>query len=392
MKIHEYQAAALFEQYGVRVPAGRVAQTPDEACAAARELNCGAVVVKAQVHTGGRGKAGGVKLAATPEEARLRAQEILGMTLVTKQTGSQGKLVRKVMVSETIDIRKELYFSMTVDAEAEQIVMIASAMGGMDIEQTAAEAPQAILTVRIDPYIGLQDYQAWEIAGQLGLDGAVTKQFVSLAKAAYRLFCDKDCSLIEINPLVLDGSGTLIAADAKINFDDNALMRHPDIVALRDVYEEDPREVEASKYDLNYVQLDGNIGCMVNGAGLAMATMDIIQANGGQPSNFLDVGGSATEEKVAGAFSILLSDSKVKGIFVNIFGGIMRCDIIAAGIVSAAKRMDVKVPLVVRLEGTNAEAGKRILRESGLQIIPADDMADGARKICARVCGKGDCA
>ena len=388
MRIHEYQAAELLSQYGIHVPAGRLADTPEAAFEAAKELGGGPCVVKAQVHSGGRGKAGGVKLAAAPEEARKCARDILGMTLVTKQTGPQGRLVRKVLVSESIDITRELYLSLTMDAGTERIVMIASAMGGMEIEQTAVKAPEAILTEQIDPFIGLKEYQTREMADRLELDVVASKQFMEMTKALYRLFCEKDCSLIEINPLVLNRAGQLIAADAKVSFDDNALTRHPDIAALRDVNEEHPREVEASRYDLNYVQLDGNIGCMVNGAGLAMATMDIIQANGGMPSNFLDVGGGATEEKVAGAFSILLSDSKVRGIFVNIFGGIMRCDIVASGIVSAARKLDVKVPLVVRLEGTNAEQGKRIMLQSGLSIIPADDMADGARKINALVNGE----
>lgn len=388
MKIHEYQATALFAEYGIRVPAGRMASTPQEAEEAAIALGKGPYVVKAQVHSGGRGKAGGVKFAQTPEEVREKAGEILGMTLVTRQTGPQGKLVRKVMVTDTLSIQKEYYLSFTVDGGAERTVMIASPAGGMEIEQTAQDSPEQIFTIRIDPVIGLKDYQARDIAAQLGMDANTTKQFIQCAKGLFKLFNEKDCSLIEINPLVLDDQGQLIAADAKINFDDNALMRHPEIAALRDENEEDPREVEASKFDLNYIQLDGNIGCMVNGAGLAMATMDIIQSYGGNPSNFLDVGGGATEEKVTGAFSILLSDPKVKGIFVNIFGGIMRCDIIAAGIVASTRKLSMNVPLVVRLEGTNAEEGKRILRESGLNITPAEDMADGAQKICALVAGK----
>lgn len=392
MKVHEYQAAALFNAYGIKVPAGRAADTAEEAVAAAKAIGDGPYVVKAQVHSGGRGKAGGVKFANTLDEVRRCADDILGMMLVTKQTGPQGRLVRKVMVGETISIQKEYYVSFTVDGTAERAVMIASSAGGMEIEQIAQEAPEKILTVQIDPVIGLKDYQALGIADQLGMETGVAKQFVKLTRAMFKLFRDKDCSLIEINPLVVDAQGQLIAADAKINFDDNALPRHPDIAVLRDIYEEDPREVEASKYDLNYVQLDGNIGCMVNGAGLAMATMDIIQANGGNPSNFLDVGGGATEEKVTGAFSILLSDPKVRGIFVNIFGGIMRCDVIAAGIVAAARKLSVRVPLVVRLEGTNAAEGKRILQESGLQITPAGDMADGAKKICQLICEGGICA
>lgn len=388
MKIHEYQAAMLFEEYGIRVPKGKAVSSVEEAVEAARCLKCAPYVIKAQVHSGGRGKAGGVKFAATLEEVRARAEEILGMTLITKQTGPQGKLVRKIMVGETVHIQNEYYVSFMVDGVADCVVMIASSAGGMEIEQTARETPEKIITVQIDPEIGLKDYQVRDVADKLGMRGDIAVQFITLSRNLYRLFNDKDCSLIEINPLVVDDQDQLIAADAKINFDDNALMRHSDIVALRDVYEEDPREVEASKYDLNYVQLDGNIGCMVNGAGLAMATMDMIQAKGGTPSNFLDVGGSATEDRVTGAFSILLSDPGVHGIFVNIFGGIMRCDVIAAGVVAAAIKLGVNVPLVVRLEGTNAEEGKRILEESGLHIATAVDMEDGARQICELVHGR----
>ena len=382
MKIHEYQAAELFKQYGVPVPEGATATTPEEALAVARALGNGPYVVKAQVHSGGRGKAGGVKFAATPEEAREKAAQILGMTLVTRQTGPQGRLVRRVLVNRAMEIRGEYYLSLTVDAARERVVMIASGAGGMEIEETAKEAPEKIFTIELDPFLGMTGYQAREAAGRLGLTQAQTGQFVALARGLYRLFVEKDCSLVEINPLAVDGEGNLIAADAKVNFDDNALFRHPDIQALRDVHEEEPRETEAAKFDLNYIGLDGDIGCMVNGAGLAMATMDIIQAFGGSPANFLDVGGGATAEKVAGAFSILLSDSKVRCIFINIFGGIMRCDVIAEGVVEAARKLDVKVPLVVRLEGTNAEAGKQILAASGLNITAAADMADGAQKAC----------
>ena len=382
MKIHEYQAAELFKQYGVPVPDGATATTPEEALAVARALGNGPYVVKAQVHSGGRGKAGGVKFAATPEEAREKAAQILGMTLVTRQTGPQGRLVRRVLVNRAMEIRGEYYLSLTVDAARERVVMIASGAGGMEIEETAKEAPEKIFTIELDPFLGMTGYQAREAAGRLGLTQAQTGQFVALARGLYRLFVEKDCSLVEINPLAVDGEGNLVAADAKVNFDDNALFRHPDIQALRDVHEEEPRETEAAKFDLNYIGLDGDIGCMVNGAGLAMATMDIIQAFGGSPANFLDVGGGATAEKVAGAFSILLSDSKVRCIFINIFGGIMRCDVIAEGVVEAARKLDVKVPLVVRLEGTNAEAGKQILAASGLNITAAADMADGAQKAC----------
>lgn len=388
MKIHEYQAASLFQQYGIPIPRSIPAFSVEEAVKAAKTLGNGPYVIKAQVHSGGRGKAGGVKFAHTLDEVRDRASEILGMTLITKQTGPQGKLVRRLLISDTISIAKEYYLSLTVDGAAERVVMIASSAGGMEIEQIASKAPEKILNLKIDSALGLRDYQARDMAAQLGMSMNETKQFIHMAKAMYRLFDEKDCSLVEINPLVVDTEGKLIAADAKINFDDNALARHPEIQSLRDKGEEDSREVEASKFDLNYIQLDGNIGCMVNGAGLAMATMDIIQAHGGSPSNFLDVGGSATEDKVSGAFSILLSDPNVAGIFVNIFGGIMRCDVIASGIVAAASRLDVKVPLVVRLEGTNADEGKHILEASGLNIVPAKDMADGAEKICALVAGR----
>lgn len=385
MKIHEYQAAELFRRYGVRVPEGKDAATAQEAGQAARALGAGPYVIKAQVHSGGRGKAGGVKFAETAEEAAQKAGEILGMTLVTKQTGPQGRVVRRVLVSRAMKIAREYYVSLTVDGARERVVMIASPAGGMEIEETAKEAPEKIYTMEIDPYLGLTVYQAREMGKKLGFSQDEIKQFVSLCQGLYRLFVEKDCSLVEVNPLAVDAEGNLVAADAKVNLDDNALFRHPDIAAMRDVNEEEPRETEASKYDLNYIGLDGNIGCMVNGAGLAMATMDIIQSCGGSPANFLDVGGSATAEKVAGAFSILLSDAKVEGIFINIFGGIMRCDIIAEGVVEAARKLEVKVPLVVRLEGTNAEAGKKILSESGLNITAAEDMADGARKACRLV-------
>lgn len=382
MKIHEYQAMALFAAYGVRVPEGKVASTPAEAKEIAYSLGNGPFVVKAQVHSGGRGKAGGVKFAQTPQEAAQKAEQILGMTLVTKQTGPQGRVVQKVLVSHAMQITQEYYLSLTVDGARERVVMIASSAGGIEIEQTAKQSPEKIYTMEIDPCLGLTGYQARQMGKKLGLNALEIKQFLPLCKGLYRLFVEKDCSLVEINPLAVDGKGDLVAADAKINFDDNALYRHADIAALRDANEEDPQETEAAQYDLNYISLDGDIGCMVNGAGLAMATMDIIQAYGGSPANFLDVGGSATAKKVAGAFSILLSDNKVKCIFINIFGGIMRCDVIAEGVVEAAHKMAVTVPLVVRLEGTNAQAGKRILAASDLNIITAADMADGAEKAC----------
>jgi len=322
MKIHEYQAAALLKQYGVPVPSGIPAFSVEEAVRAAETLGDGPFVVKAQVHSGGRGKAGGVKFATTVEEVREKAGAILGMTLVTKQTGPEGRVVKRLLVNRAVDIRREYYLSLTVDGAAGRVMMIASGEGGTEIEQTAVDAPEKILTVPIDPTLGLMPYQSRDVAARLGLNPAETKQFIRLAAALYRLFIEKDCSLAEINPLAVDASGNLVAADAKINFDDSALFRHPDILELRDLNEEDPREVEASKYDLNYIQLDGNIGCMVNGAGLAMATMDIIKLAGGNPANFLDVGGGASEESVTSAFRIILSDPHVQAILVNIFGGI----------------------------------------------------------------------
>ena len=385
MKIHEYQAMALFAEYGVPVPDGKPAFSAEEAYAAAVALGEGPYVVKAQIHSGGRGKAGGVKFANGPDEVRACAAQLLGKRLYTKQTGAQGRIVQRLLVSRKINIDREFYLSFTVDGAAERTVMIASASGGMEIEEIAAKEPDKILKTAVDPELGLMDYQAWNVGEAIGLHGEQLKGFIRLCKNLYRLFTEKNCSLAEINPLALTADGKLIAADAKLNFDDNALSRHPENAALRDFNEEDPRETEASKYDLNYIQLDGSIGCMVNGAGLAMATMDIIQAFGGNPANFLDVGGSATEEKVAGAFSILLSDPAAKGIFINIFGGIMKCDVIASGVVSAARRLSVHVPVVVRLTGTHAEEGRRILSESGLKIYPALDMADGAAQICQLV-------
>lgn len=388
MKIHEYQAAEIFKRYAVATAEGGVAFTAEEAAEVSKGLGDGPYVVKAQVHSGGRGKAGGVKFADTQEDVFARAKEILGMTLVTRQTGPQGRVVKGVLVNRSVEIAREYYLSFTVDGARECVVMIASSEGGMEIEKIAQDAPEKIFTQAIDPSLGLMGHQSRAMAKKLGLNEGETRQFVKIAAGLYRLFVEKDCSLVEVNPLAVDRKGNLIAADAKVNFDDNALFRHEDIQEMRDLNEEDPREVEASKYDLNYIQLDGNIGCMVNGAGLAMATMDIIQAFGGMPANFLDVGGGATAEKVAGAFSILLSDKKVRGIFINIFGGIMKCDVIAEGVVEAARKIGVTVPLVVRLAGTNAQSGREILAKSGLSITPADDMADGARKICALVASK----
>lgn len=387
MKIHEYQARELLAAYGVPVPEGEPAFTAEEAREAAVALGQGPFVIKAQIHSGGRGKAGGVKFARTSEEVYACAEGLLGKTLYTRQTGPQGKVVRRLLVSRQIGIAREFYLSFAVDGASERIVMIASAAGGMEIEEIAKTAPEKIFRTAIDPALGLMDYQAWDLGEAMGLGGTVLKSFILLCRNLFRLFTEKDCSLAEINPLALTKEDTLIAADAKLTFDDNALMRHPDIAALRDIREEDPRETEASRFSLNYIQLDGNIGCMVNGAGLAMATMDIIQAFGGSPANFLDVGGGATAEKVAGAFGILLSDPNVKGIFINIFGGIMKCDVIAEGVVDAARKLSVKVPIVVRLTGTHAEEGRRILSESGLSIHPARDMADGARQICKMIRG-----
>lgn len=379
MKIHEYQAKELLAAYGVPVPEGLLALTPEEAKEATEKLG-GQSVVKAQVHCGGRGKAGGVKLAKSPEEAFSIAQNMLGMTLVSKQTGPEGKVVHKVYVTKAVDIRKEYYLSLTADASAVSLVIIASGEGGTEIEETSEKNPEAIVKEQVSILTGLKSYEALEVAKRIGIPAENRKEFAAILQKMYKLYVEKDCSLIEINPLILTGDGSLSALDAKITFDDNALARHPEVALLRDEQEEDPKEVRASKSDLNYVALDGSIGCMVNGAGLAMATMDIIKKFGGSPANFLDVGGSATEERVTTAFEILLSDPHVKAIMVNIFGGIMKCDIIASGIVAAAKAIDIQVPVVVRLEGTNVELGKKILEESGLALISAKDMADAAHK------------
>ena len=379
MKIHEYQAKELLAAYGVPVPEGLLALTPEEAKEATEKLG-GQSVVKAQVHCGGRGKAGGVKLAKSPEEAFSIAQNMLGMTLVSKQTGPEGKVVHKVYITKAVDIRKEYYLSLTADASNATLVIIASGEGGTEIEETSEKNLEAIVKEQVSILTGLKSYEALEVAKRIGIPAENRKEFAAILQKMYKPYVEKDCSLIEINPLILTGDGSLSALDAKITFDDNALARHPEVALLRDEQEEDPKEVRASKSDLNYVALDGNIGCMVNGAGLAMATMDIIKKFGGSPANFLDVGGSATEERVTTAFEILLSDPHVKAIMVNIFGGIMKCDIIASGIVAAAKAIDIQVPVVVRLEGTNVELGKKILEESSLALISAKDMADAARK------------
>ena len=378
MKIHEYQAKELLGAYGVPVPTGEVATTAEEVYEIAKKYpKC---VVKAQIHSGGRGKGGGVKLANSPEEAKEIAEKMIGMQLVTKQTGPEGKEVRKVLVTEATDIKKEYYLSIAVDNENAGLVIIASAAGGTEIEDTAVNHPELIIKEPLSVYEGFHNYKGIEVARRMGIPAELQKEFIGMLRNMTRLFIEKDCSLVEINPLVETADGKLLALDAKVNFDDNALMRHPDVVELRDVTEEDAKEVRASEFDLNYISLDGNIGCLVNGAGLAMATMDIIKKFGGQPANFLDVGGSATTERVTAAFEILLSDPNVKAIMVNIFGGIMKCDIIAEGVVAAANKIGMTIPLVVRLEGTNVARGKEILKESGLAIIAAEDMADAAKK------------
>ena len=381
MNIHEYQAKEILRKNGVAVLDGRVATTPDEAEAAAQELGGGLCVVKAQIHAGGRGKAGGVKLAKTPQEARAHSTALLGSTLVTHQTGPEGKEVQKVFVEQGCDIDQEFYLGMVIDRATSRVTVMASSEGGVEIEEVAARAPEKILRATIDPAVGFGDFQGRQLAYGLGLPKASVNKAVSFMRGLYRAFSESDASMAEINPLVLTKSGDLVALDAKMGFDDNALFRHADIREMRDVTEENEKEVAASKFDLNYIALDGNIGCMVNGAGLAMATMDIIKHYGAEPANFLDVGGGATTEKVTEAFKIILSDENVKGVLVNIFGGIMRCDVVANGVVEAAKQVNLSVPLVVRLEGTNVELGKTILAESGLDIIPADDLADGAKKI-----------
>ncbi len=381
MNIHEYQGKEILKQYGVSVPEGRVAFTAEEAVEAAKELGTDVVVVKAQIHAGGRGKAGGVKIAKNLDEVYTYAKELLGKTLVTHQTGPEGKEVKRLLIEAGCDIKKEYYVGLVLDRSTSRVVLMASSEGGMDIEEVAAKTPEKIFKETIDPLIGLAPFQARRIAFNIGIPNELVNQAVKFFIGLYNVFVEKDCSIAEINPLVVTGDGKILALDAKLNFDSNALYRHPDILEYRDLDEEDPKEIEASKYDLSYISLDGNIGCMVNGAGLAMSTMDIIKYYGGEPANFLDVGGGATTEKVMEAFKIILSDPKVKGIFVNIFGGIMRCDTIATGVVEAAKQVELKVPLVVRLEGTNVELGKKILEESGIEIIAANSMADGAKKI-----------
>lgn len=381
MNIHEYQGKELLRSYGVSVPNGKVAFTVDEAVQAAKELGTDVTVVKAQIHAGGRGKAGGVKVAKSLDEVKRYAQEILGKTLVTHQTGPEGKEVKRLLIEEGSRIKKEYYIGLVVDRATSRVTMMASEEGGMDIEEVAAKTPEKIFKEVIDPAIGLMPFQARKLAFAINIPTHLVNKAVNFMLGLYKVFVEKDASVAEINPLVVTEDDKVIALDAKFNFDSNALFRHPEVLELRDLDEEDPKEIQASKYDLSYISLDGNIGCMVNGAGLAMSTMDIIKYYGGEPANFLDVGGGATTEKVTEAFKIILSDDKVKGIFVNIFGGIMKCDVIANGVVTAAKEVGLDRPLVVRLEGTNVDLGKEILNNSGLNIVAADSMADGAEKI-----------
>ncbi len=381
MNIHEYQAKQILGRFGAPVPKGQPASTADEAANAFKALGQPKAVVKAQIHAGGRGKAGGVKLVSSADEARDFAAKLLGKTLVTHQTGPQGRVVRRVYVEEASQVARELYLGMLVDRKAGAVSVIASTEGGMDIEEVAARTPEKIITQTIDPLLGMTGFFGRRIAFALGLKDKQVGQFAGLLSSMYRAFLDTDASLIEINPLVVTQDGRVICLDAKMSFDDNGLFRHPDIRELRDPNEEDPAETEAAKYDLSYVHLDGNIGCMVNGAGLAMATMDIVKFYGAEPANFLDVGGGANTEKVAAAFRILLSDKRVKGVLINIFGGIMRCDVLAQGVVEAARQVNLNVPLVVRMEGTNVEQGKKILAESGIKVIAAADMADAARRV-----------
>ncbi len=388
MKIHEYQAKEILRKYGVTTPRGIPCFTVDEAVGAAAKLGGSVWVVKAQIHAGGRGKGGGVKVAKSSADVKAHASAILGMQLKTHQTGPEGQKVRRLLVEEGADIRKELYVGLVIDRGSQRAVLMASSEGGMDIEEVAAHTPEKIHKVVIDPVKGLADGDADDVARKIGVPEASVPQARAILQALYKAFDDTDASLAEINPMILTGDGKVVALDAKIDFDNNALFRHPELVALRDLDEEDPAEVEASKHDLNYIQLDGDIGCLVNGAGLAMASMDIIKLYGGAPANFLDVGGSATAEKVTEAFKIMLRNPQLKAILVNIFGGIMKCDVIAQGVVAAARQVSLSVPLVVRLEGTNVELGKKILAESGLPIISANNMADAAQKVVAAAKGK----
>ena len=388
MKIHEYQGKQVLAKYGVPVPRGIPCFSVEEALAAAQQLGGPVWVVKAQIHAGGRGKGGGVKLARSMDEVKAHASSILGMQLKTHQTGPEGQKVRRLLVEEGADIRKELYVGMVVDRGTQRVALMASSEGGMDIEEVAAHTPEKIHKVYIDPATGLTDAEADDVAAKIGVPAASVPQARAVLQGLYKAFWDTDASLAEINPLILTGDGKVIALDAKLNFDSNALYRHPEIVELRDLDEEDPAEIEASKFDLSYIQLDGNIGCLVNGAGLAMATMDTIKLFGGEPANFLDVGGGATTEKVTEAFKIMLRNPRLQAILVNIFGGIMRCDVIAEGVVAASKAVGLKVPLVVRMKGTNEDLGKKILKDSGLPIIAADTMAEAAQKVVAAAAGR----
>jgi succinyl-CoA synthetase beta subunit len=383
MKIHEYQAKTILARHGVPVPRGEVAFEPAAAGDIARRLGGAVVVVKAQIHAGGRGKGGGVKLARSPDEAEKVARDMLGMTLVTPQTGKEGRIVGRVLVEEGLEIARELYLSLLLDRAAGKLVLMASAAGGMDIEEVAATSPEKIVRVHIEPGVGIVPFEARRIGFALGLDGPQVSKFVTLATGLYEAFVASDASLVEINPLVVTGAGDLLALDAKMNFDDNALYRQPAIHDLRDLAEEDPLEIEASRYSLNYIHLDGNIGCMVNGAGLAMATMDIIKIAGGEPANFLDVGGGANAEQIRSAFKILMSDNKVRAVLINIFGGILRCDVLAQGVIAAVKELGVAVPIVIRMEGTNVDEGKRLLRDSAMNFATADSMDEAAGKVVA---------
>ncbi|MGR3763845.1 ADP-forming succinate--CoA ligase subunit beta [Rossellomorea sp. NS-SX7] len=385
MNIHEYQGKEILRNYGVSVPNGKVAFTAEEAVEAAKTLDSSVYVVKAQIHAGGRGKAGGVKIAKSLDEVRTYAEELLGKTLVTHQTGPEGKEVKRLLIEEGCDIKKEYYVGLVLDRATSQVVLMASEEGGTEIEEVAEATPEKIFKEYIDPVVGLTGFQARRIAFNINIPKELVNKAAKFMLGLYNVYIQKDASIVEINPLVVTGDGDVMALDAKFNFDSNALYRQKNVMELRDLEEEDAKEIEASKYDLSYISLDGNIGCMVNGAGLAMATMDIVKHYGGDPANFLDVGGGATAEKVTEAFKIILSDENVKGIFVNIFGGIMKCDVIATGVVEAAKQIGLEVPLVVRLEGTNVDLGKEILNKSGLNIIAAESMADGAQKIVEQV-------
>jgi succinyl-CoA synthetase beta subunit len=389
MNIHEFQAKEILKRFGVPVPRGVVATTPEEAKAAALELGGGVSVVKAQIHAGGRGKGGGVKVVKSADEAMEAARAMLGKSLVTHQTGPEGRQVRRVLVEQGLNIERELYLAMVLDRAQSRVTVIGSSEGGVEIEEVAAQHPEKILKETIDPVIGLGAFQCRRLAYALGVPSELTGKMAGVMQALYRAYEDCDASLAEINPLIITKEGQVMALDAKMNFDSNAFFRQKDILSLRDLHEEDPREVEASKYDLSYISLDGNIACMVNGAGLAMATMDIIKLYGGEPANFLDVGGGADKEKVAQAFRILLADARVRGVLINIFGGIMRCDVLAEGVVAAARELKISIPLVVRMQGTNVEIGKKILGDSGMAIIPAETMAEAAEKIVSAVRSKG---